>query len=303
MQKVVISLINFNGNEKTKTCLASIEKLKKNKLSVQVVVIDNNSRDPLSLEKKYGFPIHLIYNKINKGFTGGQNDGILYSLSQNADAVLILNNDTILDEQSLSTLVNTLNKDENIGIVVPKIYFAAGSEFHKNRYTNKDLGKVIWYAGGHIDWKNIIATHRGVDVVDNESFNAEIQTDFATGCCMLVRSDVFKKVGLLDDRYFLYYEDNDFSQRVLRAGYKIIFQPKAVIWHENAGSAGGSGSLLQDYFITRNRLLFGMTYGNLRAKQALIRESIKLLIFGRKTQKKGIKDFYLKRFGKGTYAS
>ncbi len=187
------------------------------------------------------------------------------------------------------------------GAISPKIYFAKGFEFHKNRYKKEDLGKVLWYAGGKIDWKNMLGFHRGVDEVDIGQFSKLYETEFATGCCMLVKREVFERVGLFNNKYFLYLEDLDFSLKTRKKGFKIIYQPKAVMWHENAGSAGGSGSPLQEYFITRNRLLFGFKYAPLRTKIALFKESIKILAGGRTNQKKGIRDFYLRRFGKGIY--
>jgi GT2 family glycosyltransferase len=146
-----------------------------------------------------------------------------------------------------------------------------------------------------------LGKHRGVDEVDKGQYDVEKETDFSSGCCMGIKKEVFGKVGFLNERYFLYYEDNDYSQRVKEAGYKVIYTPKAVLWHKNAGSVGGSGSNLQDYYITRNRLLFGMTYASLKTKLALFKESIKFLLNGRKWQKKGVLDFYLRKFGKGGY--
>jgi GT2 family glycosyltransferase len=110
-----------------------------------------------------------------------------------------------------------------------------------------------------------------------------------------------EKAGLFDEKLFLYFEDADLSQRVLRAGYTIIYAPKAVIWHANAASGGGSGSILHDYYITRNRMIFGMKYAPLRSKIALVRESLRLLVSGRQWQKIGIRDFYIGKFGKGSF--
>jgi len=163
------------------------------------------------------------------------------------------------------------------------------------------LGKVFWYAGGEMDWKNVIGHHRGVDEVDHGQYDDISETGYVSGCCMLLTKKLLEKVGGFDKKYFLYYEDNDLSQRSKRKGFKILYAPKAVIWHKNAGSAGGSGSPLQDYYITRNRMLFGMRYAPLRSKVALVRESIRLLLSGRKWQKAGIADFYKRRFGKGSY--
>lgn len=304
MKKVVISIINYNGVEQTTECLASLAKiiLPKN-IACEILVIDNASEKPYSYDKKTidRFPITVIHNPENAGFAGGHNVSITESLKQGADFVLILNNDTYVDPAFLAELLNVAEKHHKVGIVVPKIYFAKGYEFHKDRYTEKDLGRVFWYAGGSMDWKNILGTHRGVDSVDHGQFNTPEKTDEATGCCMLVKREVFERVGVFDERYFLYLEDSDFNERVKQAGFSIWYQPTAVIWHKNAGSTGGSGSSLQDYFITRNRMLFGMTYAGWRTKLALVRESMRLLRNGRPAQKQGIRDYYQRKFGKGSW--
>lgn len=301
MQKVFISILNFNGRGNTIDCLKSLSLLKKDNFELKVLVIDNASVEKLELPSFSNLNVHLIKNKENLGFSGGHNIGINYSLKNGADFVIILNNDTFVDENLISELLNTANSNPDAGIVAPKIYFANGFEFHKDRYKKEDIGKVIWFAGGKMDWENVIANHRGVDEVDKGEYDEIQTTDFASGCCMLIKKEVFEKTGLFDERYFLYYEDNDLSQRAKRNGFKIFYNPRAILWHKNADSAGGSGSALQDYYITRNRMLFGMKFASLRAKFSLVRESISLLFNGREWQRKGIVDFYLLKFGKGSY--
>lgn len=303
MKKVFISIINFNGRKNTLECLKSIDNLSMAGIDLNVILIDNGSREKLDLEENFlkNASLKILLNNKNLGFSGGHNLGINYALSKTADYVVILNNDTILDKNLVYELLNAFDKNSNIGIVSPKIYFAKGFEFHKDRYKKEDQGCVLWYAGGDMDWNNIIGKHKGVDVVDNGQYEKEEETDFSSGCCMAIKREVFEKVGFLNEKYFLYYEDNEYSQRVKKAAYKIIYAPKAVLWHKNAGSVGGSGSNLQDYYITRNRLLFGLTYAPFKTKFALLRESVRLLISGRYWQKKGIFDFYLRRFGQGSY--
>ena len=152
-----------------------------------------------------------------------------------------------------------------------------------------------------MDWKNVIASHRGVDEVDRGQFESLEKTDFASGCCIMAKKEVFEKTGFFDEKYFLYYEDNDLCQRAKKLGFEIYFQPKGMLWHINAGSTGGSGSEMQDYYITRNRLMFGFKYAPLRAKFAIFRESAGLLLKGRRWQKKGVTDYYLGNLGKGSY--
>jgi GT2 family glycosyltransferase len=116
---------------------------------------------------------------------------------------------------------------------------------------------------------------------------------------MLIKSEVLEKVGLFDDKYFLYYEDADLDIRIKNAGYDIYYVPKAVLKHVNASSSGGAGNRLQDYLLTR--MLFGMRYAPFKSKIALIKQSIKLLLGGRSEQKRAIRDFYLGRWGKGSF--
>ncbi|MBI2190302.1 MAG: glycosyltransferase family 2 protein, partial [Candidatus Levybacteria bacterium] len=283
-----IVLLNFNGEKDTIECLKSIKKLETDGFALLTIVVDNGSEKKFrvqSSEFRVG-ELKIIHNDKNLGFSGGNNVGIRYAFKKNADYILILNNDTVVDKSLVLELLKLAQSDESIGIVVPN---------------ESEQGRVIWYAGGIMDWKNVIGVHRGVDEVDRGQYEKVIETDFASGCCMFVKREVFERVGMFDEKYFLYYEDNDLSQRAKREGFKIIYSPKAVLWHKNAGSAGGSGSSLQDYYITRNRLLFGMRYVPIRSKLSLIKESFELLFFGRTWQKRGVLDFYLKRFGKGSF--
>lgn len=303
MKNVFVSILNFNGRKNTLECIESLKKIIKPNYKLTILVIDNGSIEKLNLDDDSWGNINLkvIRQEKNLGFSGGHNIGFKYALSNGADYVVILNNDTYVDKNFLSELLKVAEKDSKIGILASKIYFAPGFEYHKNRYDKKELGKVFWYAGGEMDWKNIIGHHRGVDSIDKGQFDQIEETELATGCCMMIKREVLEKVGIFDDRYYLYYEDSDLNIRVKKAGFKIMFVPRSVIFHKNAGSAGGSGSTLQDYYITRNRLLFGMKYAPIRAKFALFRESIKVLLAGRYWQRRGIADFYLGKLGKGSY--
>jgi len=126
------------------------------------------------------------------------------------------------------------------------------------------------------------------------------QTDFISGALFITKTSVLEKTGLFDDKYFMYLEDVDLCQRIKLAGYKLIFDPKIKIWHKVAQSSG-IGSSLNDYFITRNRLLFGFTYASLRTKFALAREAVNKLFTGTKAQRQAVIDFFLGRFGRGSW--
>jgi GT2 family glycosyltransferase len=301
MKKIAISIINFNGTKSTLACLDSLEKIIQKKFQVYVRVIDNNSEEPFKCDvKKYpSLNISLYLSDKNLGFSGGHNKGIEFAHKIHADYILILNNDTTVDKNLVQNMFDAI-EDKKCAAVVPKIYFTPGLEFHKSRYSKNELGKVIWYAGGKLDWNNLIGYHDGVDSVDIGQFNTMSETEFATGACVMIPMEIFKKISGFDEKYFLYYEDNDLCMNLKKYG-KIFYVPNALLWHDNAGSTGGSGSTLQDYFISRNRMLFGMKYAPLRTKVALVRESIRIIFSGRKWQKKGVQDFYLRKFGKGSY--
>lgn len=302
MKKVFAITINFNKEKVTMNWLDSMQKVEKDGFSLDLVIVDNASTIPFVLPKsKENDNVHVLRIKENTGFTGGNNFGVDYALLHGADYVLVINNDTAADKNLVKSLLGVLDSNPKIGVTTPKIYFAKGHEYHKEKYKKEELGNVFWYAGGYTDWANVRSIHRGVDEVDNGQYDKIEPTTFASGCCLLIKREVIEKIGLFDKRGFMYYEDAIFCEAVRNAGYEIWYVPTAILWHLNAESSGGSGNNLQDYFITRNQMLFGMMYAPLRSKVALIRQSIRYLLRGRPMQKKGIRDFYLGKFGKGTY--
>ncbi len=301
MNKIYIIILNYNGGEDTLECMESVSRIDKGNNTVKILLVDNGSNDGsvAKIRDKYSDAI-IIENKENLGFTGGNNEGIRYALKSGADYIMLLNNDTTVDRGLLVNMMKGFDS-KLVGGVVPKIYFSKGSEYHKGRYEKKDLGNVIWYSGGIMDWENLIGKNRGVDEVDLGQYDTEDFTELATGCCFLLSAKAINKVGAFDDKYFLYYEDADLSQRLKKSKFKIKYMPNAFLWHKNAKSSGGTGSDLQDYYITRNRMSFGMKYAPLRTKIALIKESISLLRSGRNWQKRAVKDFFAGKLGRGSY--
>ncbi|MBI2594623.1 glycosyltransferase family 2 protein [Candidatus Curtissbacteria bacterium] len=294
--KIAIVVLNYNGLADTLECLESLKKLKKDGFEIITIVVDNNSQDgsPGTFSKLRR--IVFIKNNQNLGYSGGNNVGIKLALRRGADYILILNNDTLVDQD---LLVNLTRATKYADIICPKIYFAPGFEFHKDRYPKSDQGRVIWYAGGRIDWQNILGIHFGVDKVDHRQFSKRKEIDLATGACFLAKRKVFEKIGFFDEKYFLYLEDMDFCVRAKKAGFKILFEPKAVLWHKNASSAGGSGSPLQDYYITRNRLLFAFKYASIRTKLAVFRQTLSQI--GNSTKRQAFLDFLKGKFGPGSF--
>ena len=300
MKKIAIVVLHFSCKDLTEKCLQSIQELQAPNFQSQTIIVNNNPKEKLDDLKARFKEFNFLETEKNLGYAAGNNFGLKKALKEKPDFVFILNNDTILDKKVLVELVKASDLDEKIGILAPKIYFAPGYEFHQERYQKKDQGKVIWYAGGVIDWQNIVSSHRGVDEVDFGQYDTPLETDFASGCAILVKRKVFEKIGFFEEKYFLYWEDVDFCQRAKLAGFKIFFVPQAKLWHANAGSSKVGGAL-QDYYLTRNRLIFGLKYAKLKTKLALIRESLRIFFKGRTWQKKAIRDFYLKKFGQGSF--
>ncbi len=304
MKKIGFVLLHYRDVANTKACIDSLcAMVPVADLQLSIYVIDNNSPDPFPSEtiSHKNARIYIVRNTENLGYTGGMNSGIVRALKDGSEYVAVLNNDTIIDKHFLTAVAAFIREKRPMGILVPKIYFYPGSEFHYERYKEAERGKVIWYAGGIIDWDNVLASHNGVDEVDTGQFAEVSETTFATGCCIIFPKEILDQVGMFDDRYYLYYEDIDLSMRIKRAGYRLYFIPDAIMWHKNAKSSGGSGSLLQEYFITRNRMLFAMKYAPYRAKLAILREGFSYLFRGRTWQKRAVVDFFLQRLGKGTF--
>ena len=292
MTKSFIIIVHFGEISVTVDCLESIYTQKD---SPSTILVDN-TLDPVLSERIGKFKkVTLLTPDNNLGFAGANNLGIKKALSLGSENIILLNNDTLVPPGFFKKIIDFASKEKSVGLVSPKIYFAPGFEYHKNNKKNKNY--TFWYAGGLIDWDNVYASHRGVDEEDSGQCDVEINTDFATGCALLIRKDVIKKIGLIDENYFLYFEDVDYSLKAKSAGFKVKYFPGAYILHKNASSSQGSGSLLHQYYLTRNRLYFGFKFARLRTKLALFKESM-LQIFKGGIKRKAVLDYYFGPMGK-----
>ncbi|OGJ37794.1 MAG: hypothetical protein A2383_01760 [Candidatus Pacebacteria bacterium RIFOXYB1_FULL_39_46] len=301
MEHVTTIIVNYNTPRETDLAIRSAIKATADGFRHQVLVVDNGSKVPLKLAKDLKkAPVELIRSEANLGFTGGNNLGISHAVKNyQSDYFFLLNSDAEVEKQGVQALYDTLRNDPKIGIAVSKIYFTPGLEFHRKSYKKSERGKVLWYAGGSIDWKNLVAFHRGVDEVDRGQFDQQTSCDFATGCAIMIKRVVTEHVGILDKRFFGYYEDMDYSLRVKKGGYKLSFVPQSIVWHMNGGStAGGVGSKFQQYYQTRNRLLVFVKHGTWGNWLTAIRFIFNTLFNGTDAERKGVFDFLFFRFGK-----
>jgi len=296
MNKLVyIILVNYNGAIDTINCINSINKI--TYLNFRVVIIDNGSEDDsadiiknyiLTIEQNERF--ELIKSKENLGFSGGNNVGIQYALNNGADYILLLNNDTIVENDFIDHLICVYS--EKTGISIGKILYLSD----KSR---------IWYAGGSINNKLASVKHYNFNKKDQHDKQI-MNVTFATGCCMLISKKIITEIGFLDESYFLYWEDTDYSFRVINAGYKIIYNPSAIVYH-NVSSSTIKGSKLMQYYELRNELLFIRKNIKLPYKITAYTHAIMRLLYHKvkgKVDNKliylALKDFVLNKYGKST---
>ena len=235
---IFVVILNYNGKDTLIPCLASV--YQSNYAQFEVVVVDNNSTDSsFELAKKQFSRAHFIKSPQNVGFAKGNNLGIRFALEKFADFVLVLNNDAFLQKDTLSKLLQAAQIKEAPAIFNPLIL-------------NKD-NQTIWFAGGKIKWfqmKNIHLTK----VITAETY----PTQYCTGCAMLVSKEIFKKIGLFDERYFLYYEDADFSVRAKKSGFGLFVCPSAKVSHAEQSSKNET----KLYWLILSGLLFFSSFGN-----------------------------------------
>jgi GT2 family glycosyltransferase len=174
----------------------------------------------------------------NLRFAGGNNAGIRYAVDHGAELLLLLNNDTTVAAEFLAHMVMRLRSRVGIGMVAPKIYYYADP--HR-----------IWSAGGRVSMWTGTMSHIGIREEDAGQHNIPTTIDYASGCCILTSREVVNSIGGLDESYFMYGEDADWSMRARQAGYTIVYEPQARIWHKLSVSAGGHLS----WFKMKNKFL------------------------------------------------
>ncbi len=245
--RVSIITLNWNCYEVTRDCLASLEKI--DFPDHEVVLVDNGSTDGSADKLATEFPsVRLIRNQHNLGFAAGNNVGIRDVLACGADYVLLLNNDTIVAPDFLSKMVRVAEQQPLVGIVNPKILYYEPA----NR---------IWYAGGShkLGWS--FAKQFGVNQIDTGKYDQPREVTFSTGCAMLMRSQVIREIGLLDEAFFFGFEDLDWCIRARKAGYKAYYEPAAVVWHHvGFVTKRNLGKAAKDFEYVRNSVILARKY-------------------------------------------
>ena len=245
---VYVVVLNWNNGEDTIACLESLAQLDYG--SFRVVVIDNGSDDGSSAVIQAQLPeVEMIRLDVNTGYAEGNNIGIELALQREADYVLILNNDTLVAPDMLSELVRFAEVNTSAGIVGPRVICASESQ-------------ELFALGSRIFW--VKGQTRHIAMFEPSTSYSHLtdpkEVDFLAGCGVLVRRDLFRSGGLLDQTFFLNYEDVEFSVRARKMGYGSRLVPSAVMWHRISATLG-QNLAANTYYTTRNSLNFFMAYG------------------------------------------
>lgn len=242
IHKITIIILNWNGKKDTLECLASVRNI--HYPHFKTLVVDNGSTDNSVEAIKEQFPeVTVIATGENLGFAGGNNVGIRAALQDGADSILLLNNDTIVDPEILSAFSHSLQKHAHLGILGAKIYL------YDERNKLDHLGGNWNSQKGCFD----LIGNRAID--DGQSWEEMQEMDYACGCALFVKREVFEAIGLLEPKFFLIWEESDFCLRARRKGFLTMSCPSAKVWHKVSVSFVG-GKPHSTYFWWRNRLLW-----------------------------------------------
>ena len=227
MRTLAVVVLNWNGLEDTRALLPTLAHGRlPDGWRLHLLVVDNGSSDGSAAAIGREFPdVELLALPANRRFAGGCNAGLERALAQGADAVMLLNNDTEAEPGLCEQLLLALDRDPRAGAAAPLICF-------------QQPPGVIWYAGGRCSPALGLAAHRGLRQRDRGQYRAVVQTGYLTGCCLLATRAAWERVGLLDQRYFIYAEDADWCLRARAAGFRLLFVPAARLVHKVSASSG-----------------------------------------------------------------
>lgn len=263
--KLAIIIVIYNNYKVLEDFFKSLKK-QENK-NFKLFIVDNSDHPQELKIKNLKFK---IIRSANLGYAHGVNVGLRQALEENFELFCVINNDVFFEKDFVDNIFHSL-KNHPESLIGGKIYYAPGYEYHKNRYSKKDLGQIIWYAGGKIDWNHAWTKHIGVDEIDQGQFDKRMETAFITGCLMVFDKSVLDRVGFWNESYFLFFEDADWCVRAYKKAVNLIYDPGIVIWHKNSESTGKPGSPVHIKYQRRSRLRFGLKYAPLRTKLHLVK--------------------------------
>jgi GT2 family glycosyltransferase len=243
--RCTVIVLNYNGEKLLPACLDSLAR--QTGEPIDTVVVDNASTDGSAALVAEHYPsVRFLGLDKNCGFTGANNAALRDALLRGSEYALLLNNDTFAAPDFISNMLAVMLGDPKVAVVCPKIYFAHQPD-------------SLWYAGGDFSLWTGVSKHRGWRQIDKNQFDQGVNITQATGCAMLVRASAIGKVGLLDERFWMYAEDLDWSVRFLKEGYRLAFAPKAHLWHLDGVTTVkvlGRGSEERRQYLSTRNLIF-----------------------------------------------
>ncbi|MFX1329788.1 MAG: glycosyltransferase family 2 protein [Promethearchaeota archaeon] len=235
---VSVIILNYNGRPHLKDCFNSLYNLDFDLDKVELILVDNNSQDDSLefMENNYK-DVKLIKLKKNYGFASGNNIGARKS---NGKYIILLNNDTTVDKNWLSELVKVADSSKEIGIVASKIYY----------FNEKN---IIDFAGSYGD-RCLRTNHAGRNKPDSKAHSIQRNILYPCGASMLIKKELYSKIGLFDPAYFIYCEDLDVGIRSWICGYKVVIAPQSKIWHKINRKVINPDSLKKSFLLERNKI-------------------------------------------------
>ncbi len=240
---IVVVIVDYNSEALTRKCLTSLAAL--NRSDLEFIVVDNGG----SIEEerfRSGFPhVAVLKPGRNLGFAGGCNVGIAAAIDAGASYCLLLNPDTVAEQDFVAPLLAVMESDDGTGMACPTVL-------------DLDMRNAVGYGGGGINWW--IGRPYAVKGERLGDPCGSVDVPFVTGAALLIRAAAVADVGPMDEGYFLYFEDADYAQAFLDAGWKIKYVPSAEILHA-ASSVTGFQSRQYVYYFARNRIRFMNRWG------------------------------------------
>ncbi|URZ06309.1 glycosyltransferase family 2 protein [Clostridium felsineum] len=245
MRKLAVVICNYNKKDYVLKCIASV--LKSSYKDLDIYVIDNASNDESieAIKNEFLSKVNLIENKQNLGGSGGFNTGIKEALKHQYKYIMLLDNDVVLDKNAIENSVDYIEKNSDTAVVGSKIY----SMDNKNK---------IQEMGAKIDFQNFYIEPLYKGYTDSADLPEVVQCDYVPACAMLIRVEALKKVGMMDEGNFIYWDDIDFGYRFKREGYKVSVYSKSIVWHK-MGVAQRINTF-GTYYFWRNRIHFFSKY-------------------------------------------
>lgn len=244
--KVSIVTVNWNQFEDTCACLDSL--IAQTGVMTDLIVVDNGSTDGSEARLREKYPqATIICSEENIGFARGFNLGIRVALNHDTDSIMIVNNDTLAEEDMIKELLGEMD-DENVGVTSPLILY----------YSDPTR---VWSSGGEINTLVLmpIDAHHRDEVLTEPVFRT-----FLSGCCLLMKKALIETVGLFDEQFFLYFEDLDYCLRIMRSGWRMKIVPSARLLHKVSLSSGGERSPQERFFISFSTVLYYRKYITIR---------------------------------------